>query len=190
MHPAPPQQRAGVGVRGRWDGGLGAGRHRLHEAEGEVFFFLLLSQVCLFVTLSSVRVRTSLFHGSPSCHWGRETTCPTPWAGVLATLERSRWSRFSATSWKRKWSKWTGGGGGGANSFRSGFCPVFFSVLQVKHLFLHSHRWKVQVASKGVYFRKPKVSPFCPPLFFRLCVQPLQQCVNTRTLPVPFRFCP
>lgn len=139
------------------------------------------------MTLSSVRVRTSLFHGSPSCHWGRETTCPTPWAGVLATLERSRWSRFSATSWKQKWSKWTGGRWGGVcvNTFRSGFYPVFFSVLQVKHLFLHSHRWKVQVASKGVYFRKPKVSLFCPPSFFRLCVQPLQQCVNTHAACAP-----
>lgn len=43
MHPAPPGQRAGVGVRGRRHGGLGAGRHRLHEAEGSLALLLLLN---------------------------------------------------------------------------------------------------------------------------------------------------
>lgn len=81
-----------------------------------------------------------------------------------------------------KMDRW---GGSGVNTFRSGFYPVFFSVLEVKHLFLHSHRWKVQVASKGVYFRKPKVSLSCRPSLFRLCVQPLQQCVNTHAACAP-----
>lgn len=73
--------------------------------------WLVLSLDCFSwtpLTLSSIRVRTSLFHGSPSCHWGQETTCPTPSDGVLGTLGRSQWSRSSGTSWKRRWSKWTG----------------------------------------------------------------------------------